>query len=238
MLAAVLLVSGVLLVRAFSAVRHTDPGYRPPCVRLLGALPGVKYPDGPARMAFWNRKLSELCDIRREAAGVISCPPLSATLATFSASRTAPNPPGQSDPVTPTRVASDATEAMGIRLKFGRFFDAKDGREGGERSSSQQTFVRTFWASERGREAPQIQRRRKPWITVVGVARRQTLRARAADAARPVFPPRQMPEVLSTLAVAIRTTGDPEAFASTARSILHELDPMVRSTVVRRPRGC
>ena len=235
MLAAVLLVGGVLLVRAFNAVRHTDPGYRPDHVFVFSAsLPGVKYPDGPARMAFWDRLLERIrATSGVETAGLISCPPLTCHLGNFfRIEGRPPNPPGQSDPVTLTRVASDGYfEAMGIRLKFGRFFDATDGREGGERVVIvNETFVRTFWPGETNAVGKRIRFNddKAPWITVLGVAGD----VKHYGLERPMrpglyFPPRQMPDILGTLAVAIRTTGDPEGFASAARSILHELDPMV-----------
>jgi len=222
-------------MRAFSAVRHTDPGYRPDHVYVFSAsLPNVKYPDGAARMVFWNRLLERIrATSGVESAGVISCPPLSCHLGNFfRIEGRPPNPPGESDPVTLTRIASDGYfEAMGIRLKFGRFFDANDGRAGGERVVIvNETFVRTFWPGTPNPVGKRLSFNgdKEPWITVVGVAH-DVKHYGLEQPMRPglYFPPPQMPEILNSLAVATRTTGDPEAFAGVARSLLHEMDPMV-----------
>jgi putative ABC transport system permease protein len=140
--------------------------------------------------------------------------------------------PGESQPVTLTRVASEGYfEAMGIRLKFGRFFDANDGREGGERVVIvNEMFVRTFWPGTTDAVGKRISfnNPKEPWMTVVGVAR--DIKHYGLELPmRPglYFPAKQLASNLSAPSVVVRTTGDPAAFESTARTILREMDPTV-----------
>ena len=131
-LAAVLLAGGALFLRAFSQVQRVDPGYRADHALTFSiALPGVTYGDGAKRMAFWDRLLERLrATPGIEAAGIISCPPLTCHWGNFyRIEGRPPLKPGETNPVVLSRVASAGYfEAIGIRLAAGRFFDDRDGR--------------------------------------------------------------------------------------------------------------
>ena len=130
-LASVLLVGGVLLFRAFGQVQRVDPGFRPDhALSFSVSLPAASYPNGAARLA-WDRLLAQLRTAPGiEAAGIMSCPPLTCHWGNFyRIEERAPLGPGESNPVVLTRVASAGYfEAMGIRLLAGTFFDEQDGR--------------------------------------------------------------------------------------------------------------
>jgi predicted permease len=131
-LAAVLLVGGVLLFRAFGQVQQVDPGFRPDhTLSFSVALPGASYADGAARLAFWDQLLARLRTTPGiEAAGIVTCPPLTCHWGNFyRIEGRAPLGPNESNPVVLSRVASAGyLEAMGIRLLAGRSFDEHDGR--------------------------------------------------------------------------------------------------------------
>jgi hypothetical protein len=60
-MAAVLLVSAGLFVRAFDQVRRIDPGFHTSNVLTFSVgLPPAAYRDTPARLAFWNRSLERM----------------------------------------------------------------------------------------------------------------------------------------------------------------------------------
>jgi len=131
-LAAVLLAGGALFLRAFGQVQRVDPGFRTDHTLTFSlSLPGATYSDGVKRLAFWDRLLGRLRTAPGiEAAGMITCPPLTCHWGNFyRIEGRPPLKPGESNPVVLTRVASAGYfEAMGIRLKAGRSFTDQDGR--------------------------------------------------------------------------------------------------------------
>jgi predicted permease len=254
-LAAVLLVGGGLLFRAFGVVQRTDPGFRADHVLTVSvALPGSIYRDGRARLDFWTRLLERLrATPGVDAAGVISCAPLSCHWGNFyTIEGKPPLKPGESNPVVLTRVASDGYfEAMGLRLKAGRFFDKTDvpwtppplppGATGGSLDNQppglaqqatvvivNETAARTFWPGEDHVIGKRIAFNgdKQPWITVVGV----TGDIKHYGLERPMrpgiyFPATQLSGRTASMTVAMRTAQDPESLTTTVRSVVRELDP-------------
>jgi putative ABC transport system permease protein len=230
-LATVLLICGGLLFRAYDRVRHVDPGFNPGNVVTFSiALPAAAYPKTPQQLAFWQRVEARIAALPGvEASGLVSCPPLGCHLGTFwEIEGRKPAAPGEANPVTLFRIATPGYfETMGIRLKSGRSFDDTDTEKSGQVAIVNTTFVKTFW----GEGTDPIGRRLRPngcsecqWMRVVGVA--EDVRHYGLE--KPMRPGMYMPVAqypLETLAVAIRTTGDPAAFVPTARAAIRELDP-------------
>ena len=117
-------------------------------------------------------------------------------------------------------------KTMGIRLKAGRFFVDADGRNGNLSIIVNETFVRTFWPGV----ADPVGRRirgtgpNSPWMTVVGM----TGDVRHYGLERPMRPGVYLPLVQSpnnTMAAVIRTAGDPAALTQAARGVVREIDP-------------
>jgi len=231
-LAAVLLVCGGLLLRAYDRVQKVDPGFRPDHVLTFSlALPEVTYQDDAKRLAFWNRlteRLSAMPGV--ESAGIVSCPPLGCHWGNFfhRIEGRAPLAPGQANPVTLYRPANPTYfKTMGIRLKAGRFFDDHDGTKGHLAIIVNETFVRTFWpgvTNPIGRRIGANSRENSEWMTVVGLV--EDVKHYGLE--RPMRPGVYLPLAQSpspNLSVAIRTTGDPAAFIGTARNVVREMDP-------------
>jgi predicted permease len=132
-------------------------------------------------------------------------------------------------------ASADYFKTMGIRLKSGRLFDDRDGREpqpaDPDRRSPRvaiinETFARTFWPGV----ADPVGRRFKfnddeaPWMTVVGLVRD----VKHYGLERPMRPGVYFPlpaDPRETLAVALHTAGDAAALAGAARAAMRELDP-------------
>jgi putative ABC transport system permease protein len=232
-LCAVLLVSCGLLFRAFDQVRRVDPGFQSNHVLTFTlALPRASYRDNAARLAFWERLVTELRDSAAVvAAGAVSCAPLGGCHwgNFYRIEGRPPLRPGEADPVVLSRVAGDGYfEAMGLRLNSGRFFEARDGREGGNRAVIvNETFVRTFWPGADDAVGKRIafDGNDQPWITVVGVVR-DVKHYGLEQPMRPglYFPLPQLPDNAGTMTLAIRTSGDPAAFAPAARALVQKLD--------------
>ena len=229
-LAAILLVCGGLLMRAYDRVRDTDPGFDPHNVLTFAvSLPDASYPDEPKRLAFWERLSARLQTLPGvESAGIVSCPPLSCHWGTFFVIEgRAPLAPGESNPVTLQRPASpEYFRTMGIRLKSGRFFNNEDGRKDNRVVIVNETFVKTFWPGVSDPIGRRIRYNgeRAPWMTVVGLV--EDVRHYGLE--RPMRPGIYMPVAqlpANQLTVVIKTKQAPEAFTPTARAALRELDP-------------
>jgi putative ABC transport system permease protein len=236
-LAAVLLVCGGLLLRAYGRVQQVDPGFRPDHVLTFAlALPDAAYGDSPKtppeeqgqkQRAFWTRLVERLRSLPGvEQAGLVSCPPLSCHWGTFyDVEGRAPLAPGEPNPVTLYRPATPGYfPAMGIRLETGRFFDDRDGAGGNRVIIVNETFVKTFWPGVTDPVGRRVGRARaNRWMTVVGVVEDVKHYGLEKPMRPGVYIPVQQ-EPASTLTVAIRTAGDPAAFTATARTAVRELD--------------
>jgi predicted permease len=237
-LAALLLVCGGLLMRAFDRVRHVEPGFRTEGVlTFLVSLPDATYPKEEQRRAFWDRLAARMSGLPGvESAGLITCAPLGCHWGTFFRIEGVTRRPGESVPVTLQRFASaDYFKTLGIRLKSGRLFDDRDGREAQPADPARrsprvaivnETFAKTFWPDV----ADPVGRRFKynedqaPWMTVVGLV--HDIKHYGLE--RPMRPGVYFPlpaVPVSTITVTLHTTGDPGALTASTRAALRELDP-------------
>ena len=232
-LASLMFVCGGLLVRAYDRVRHVDPGFDPKGVfTFTVSLPGVTYPDAPQRLAFQQRleeRLRSLPGVTH--AGLISCAPLSDCHwgVFYQAEGALPRGPNDPNPIILNRLASPGYFAtMGIRLKEGRFFNDNDGHEGATNPSVvvvNESFAKTLWPDGKSPVGQRVrQSERAPWLTVVGVV--EDVKHYGLE--QPMRPGVYLPMpriVLSTVSLALKTSGDPAQLESTARAIVREMDP-------------
>jgi putative ABC transport system permease protein len=128
-LALVLLIGAGLLVRSFVALQHVRPGFEPYGLHTFRtALPIVKYPNAPARLAFLQRMEEQLRAIPGVTnVGFTTQLPLtgSGALSPFAYNEaTARN--WESETSDGRLVSADYFRAMGTRLLAGRFFDGHD----------------------------------------------------------------------------------------------------------------
>jgi predicted permease len=241
---AVLLVCSLLLVKAFDRVRHTDPGFRADHV-LLASIPlseGAR-PKEEQWFAFWNEFEQRARQIPGvDAAGVTTCAPLDGchTGNFFEAENAIPRPDGK-NPVVLFRTASAGYfQAMGIRLRQGRFLADSDIAAGALKDEDvlsgkapivvvvNESFVRTFW----GEGANAVGRRIKfgdpkaPWIPVVGVVGD----VKHYGLERPMRPGLYFPINVghrSTMTIALHTQVEPASVTSALRELLRQIDPQI-----------
>ena len=230
-LAALLLVCGTLLIKAFDRVRSVDPGFRADHVLTFSVpLSEAVRPKPEQWLAFWDQLIERTRQLPGvDAAGLVSCAPFGGCHLGnfFTVERAIPRPDGK-DPVVLTRVATPGYfGALGIRLREGRFFEEPDGRE--KRTPVvivNESFVRTFW----GPDAKGIGRRIKyrgpdaPWMTIVGVVGD----VKHYGLERPMRPGIYMPVASfprPTLTVAVHTTLDPASLGPLVRDVVRQLDP-------------
>lgn len=228
-LAALLLVCGGLLFKAFDRVRHVDPGFEPRGVLTFGIyLPPATYPDPAKRLAFWEELQRRLRDIPGvDSVGAVTCPPLGChTGGFFSVEGQPPSEERKQNPVVLYRFATPGYfRAMGVRLKAGRLLDDHDGRPGGPRAVlANEAFVRAFLPGVKDPVGHRLrQGSHNPWSTVVGLV----ADVKHYGLERPMrpglyFPLPQSPE--EGLTLALKTRGEPGALAGPARAAVRALD--------------
>ena len=178
-LAAVLLVSGGLLLRAYDSLRNVNPGFKTDGVATFRvALPSATYPNGVPQFALYDRLIEQLRAIPGvDHVGGVSCLPLTCNSGNFLKAENVPPPlPGALDPVTQMRIATpDYFASMGIVLAKGRLFRANEGnalRDGRVALINEQLAAR-FWpnADAIGKRFAFRGDTSNNWITVVGVVK-------------------------------------------------------------------
>ena len=233
-LASLMCVCGGLLVRAYDRVRNVDPGFDPNGVMSFTvSMPGVTYTDNKARLSFIERlesRLRELPGVTH--AGAISCAPISnCHWGVFYYAEGAPaRGPNDPNPIILNRLAGAGYfQAMGLRLKRGRFFTDQDGREGAPDQPStiivNEAFARTLWPDGKDPIGQRVRGGEKaPWLTVVGVTADVKHYGLERDVRPGVYLP--LPRIpQSTMGFAVKTSGGAAALIPTVRAVVAEMDP-------------
>jgi putative ABC transport system permease protein len=235
-LAAVLLASGGLLMRAYSNLRDVDPGFRADGVASFRiSLPNAKYPNGLVQRRFYETLIGRLRALPGVTdAGVVTCPPFNCHWgAFFAAEGAAPKPENAADPVVLMRYASGGYfHAMGIKLLRGRFFDETEDTPGGPRPVViNDALEKQLWpdgsnaVGKRFSSRGDTVMRRK--MIVVGVVKDVRHYGLARSMIGGLY--RSMTAIdsannLPSLAVVAHTTGSTSALFASMRATVRELD--------------
>lgn len=234
-LAFVLLVGAGLLLRSFARLTSVDPGFRPESILTLGVtLPEGSYPTLMEMRMFSSAVIDEI----RQTPGVVESGavnllPIGGSLVSGDFILDGlPRPPGFTA-VKPA-VSPGYFAAMGIPLRRGRDFSARDTQDAPGVAVVTEQFARRAWPGQDG-----IGKRLKlgfgrpedqPWLTVVGVVG-DVKQTALADETRPAIyvPLLQAPRpfLLRELTFVVRTAVDPASVASTLRERIHRVDPML-----------
>ena len=229
-LATILLVGAGLLLRSFARLQAVDPGFRPERVLTLAldlsASGGYQAPAAQtAMLSELAQRIAALPGVRSVAVG--DSLPLARVRRMLRGLTVENRPPRnlrEEPEVTLSAVSPDYFRTLGIDLRRGRGFDARDAANAPPVAVVSHALARSFWG-----EADPIGKRLRfgpsdrPWITVVGEAvdvRRKDL----ATAPKPelYLPFLQRPSPFAF--VALRTRGDPAAQTAAVRREVHALD--------------
>jgi predicted permease len=230
-LAAVLLVCGLLLFKAFDRVRHVDPGFRSDHV-LLATIPlsdGTR-PEPRQWLSFWSdleRRVAGVPGV--DASGFITCAPLSGchTGNFFRPENALPQPEGK-NPVVLWRTASPGyAAAMGLRLNEGRFLEERDSLKGAAPVLVvNETFVRTFWGDGVKAVGRRVRQGDNNVLTIVGVTA-DVKHYGLEVAMRPgVYLPMPL-DPRTVMMLAVHTTVEPTSIVPSLRDVLRQMDPEV-----------
>ena len=224
----VLLVGAGLALASFRAMLAQDAGFAPQRVlTLTAALPDERYQDAARRLAFFERVLAKLQALPGvERAAAVNVLPFSTyDRGTRVLLEGAPEPlPGEAARAAYRATTPGYFDALGIPLRRGRDFDARD-REG----APAVVIVNERLARRELGDAPALGRRLRvggpaaPWREIVGVVGDVRHSSLTTDPdAEAYVPLAQAPEAMMMLAV--RTSGDPLALAGAARQAVLEVD--------------
>ena len=253
-LAVVLLVGGGLMLKSFVQLLRVDPGFEPHHVlRLDFALPDAKYPEPRQQTAFYNELIARIRTLPGfESVGASTQTPLSPGdnwIAFAIEGRPVP-PQGQEQQAAVRSVSDDYFRTLHIPLRKGRFFNSGDARvalplirwfeqqpfpehfnepQAAPAIIINETMARLYWPNQ----DPVGQRMRilfSPWLTVVGVVG-DVHHTGLNTPPNPEMYMSQVQEPSSTMAVMVRTSGDPLQLAAAAREQVKAIDKDLPVTV-------
>jgi hypothetical protein len=237
-LAVVLLIGAGLMLRSFVRLQQVDLGFR--TSQVLSArvsLSGERYSEAPAVVDFFERVLARTAASPGvEGAAAIGTVFLSATpnSTNFSIEGRPDFAPEERVEVPVDSITPDYFPVMDVPLLRGRFFDGRDVDGAPMSVIINNTMARRFWPDE-----DPVGRRIKygmldsqgPWRVIVGVVA-DTRRTGYDAAVRPetYLPHAQSPS--GSMALVVRTTGEPASAAPALRAAVRELDPQSPPTLM------
>ncbi len=234
-LAVVLVVAAGLMIRSVRNLLSIDAGFRPDgVVTMQISTPAALYPDSVRVAGFWSelqRRVAGVPGVKY--AGAVRNLPLATEMGDWGLTVEGYTPPpNQGTPGDWQIVTPGYFEAMGLKLKEGRFFDARDDMAGSLAMIVNETFVKQYVAGRRplGTRVRVNTRDTTQWYSIVGVVQ---------DVHHNSLVAKVKPEFYATLAqfarapgstrrsmsLVVRTTGDPGRLIGPIRSIVRDLDP-------------
>ena len=246
-LAMILLVGGGLMLKSFVRLVRVDPGFDPHQVlRLDLTLPGPRYPEKRQQLAFYEQLIDKLKGLPGvESVGATTRTPLNPgdNWAGFVIEGRPEPAPGQEQQAALRSVSNDYFRSLKIPLRKGRFFTEADARVSLPliRWYEQQPYpphfnepqpVPTVIINERMAhlywpdEDPLGRRLRiiaSPWLTVVGVVG-DVHHTALNSQPNPEMYLSHLQEPDASLAVMMRTTGNPLSLVPAVREQVSSLD--------------
>ena len=229
-LSLVLLVGAGLMMRSFVSLQHVDAGINPNGVLTMNvSLPGAKYRAPEKRIAFFNQLLERIRAVPGvKSAGTNSGLPLAGN--NWGRSVTVEGFPvlsvNEAPVINHCVVSPHYFESIGIPLLKGRDFDEQDSKDSTKVTIVDASLAQEYWPDQdplgkRIRFGPPEDN--EPWHTIVGVVgnvKHNRLDSTTRKSVYLAYP--QVP--IGGTGFAIKVEGRPEAFMSSVRSQVREVD--------------
>jgi putative ABC transport system permease protein len=239
-IAVVLLAGAGLLIRSFAHLRQVDPGFA--ADRLLTfqvRLEGATYATGAARTRFVEGVVERLKSLpgAADAAAASYAPIVGRGTAAWFNMIAKPWPKGTTPPAVPYRVVTtDYFRTLGIPLVRGRVLRDSDGLSGSPSVVISESVARRFWpgagedpiGSEIYLGASDY--RLFDRATVVGIVKDVKLSDPGSALTDAVYGLTTLMPWWRNFTFTVRTSGDPAALASAARTIVRDTDPSLAVT--------
>jgi putative ABC transport system permease protein len=239
-LALVLLTGAGLLVRSFQRIRAVHLGFRPQNVLTLGVqLPGVRYKDAASMQELHRRVVDGLARIPGvEAAGAVNWRPLgNMHLSGDIQIEGRELPPQEFNPYK-LAVSGDYFRAMGITLRRGRAFTARDGASAPGVVVISRSVADLFWpGGDPLGNRLSLEDHPKPgdWRTIVGVVDDVVQQGVMTGAEPAVYQPLDQvtkPSFLGNMNFVVRSAGGLEVTAPAIRDVMRDADPQLPVQVI------
>jgi putative ABC transport system permease protein len=229
-LALTLLIGAGLLIKSVAKLQHVTPGFD--ADRLLTfdlSLPNAKYPNDTVRQQFFTAMIERINHVPGVVvAGGTSTMPFSGwSTGSFDVEGYQPGP-NQAGPWGDIRIVTpEFFRTMRIPLLQGRPFGSQDLRGSQGVAVIDEEFVHKYYRDQNPigkRISFDINAKPPQYITIVGVvahAVQEALDAKPRIQLYLAYP--QSPNI-SSMSVAVRTTGDPLLMVRPVRDAIHEID--------------
>jgi putative ABC transport system permease protein len=235
-LAVILVIGAGLMMRSLAALGRIDLGFDPD--RLLTmrvAVPAARYDTPEKTVEFFRQVLARLRAVPGvQHAGVVRVLPLATTIGDFGLDVEGfEESPGRNAKGDWQIVSDGAFEAMGMRLRRGRWFTGADLTGTMPVAVVNETMARTYWKDPDAAVGGRIRvgNPRNPWVTVVGMVADERHNGVTGGIKEKFYVPHTQWHVVTggnpirNVFVVARTAGDPLAVAGAVRGEIRQLDP-------------
>ncbi len=239
-LAVVVVIGATLLVRSYGALRNVDAGFAP-AQRLVVdlSLPGTRY-DGQTTVTFYRQLVDQLRGLPgvESAAAASDLPPVAGGNNWDIEIDGRPVPEGQSAPSPNIRsVTHDYFATLAIGVLQGRVFTTEDNEGSLPVAVINETAARRIWPGEDPVGKRVRFGARRPWVTIVGVARDVRSAGLAEAPSSELFLLHGQMLGIATperaMYLVVRTSGEPMALVDRVRATIRETDPMLAIGTIR-----
>jgi predicted permease len=245
-LAVVLVVGAGLMIRSVVNLFAIDAGIRTDGVLTMRlSTPATWYPDSVRVAAFHDelrRRVAALPGVK--AVGLVRILPLATEMGDWGLRVDGYTPPpNQGTPADWQIVTPGYFDAMGLRLKEGRFFDQRDVMTAPPAMIVNRRFVELYL---QGREASALGTRvriggqdaKDPSYTIVGIVDNVKHNGLTREVKAQFYAPQPQfatspGNTSRTMTLVVRGTGDPEQLINPVRAVIKQLDPRLPISEVR-----
>jgi predicted permease len=246
-LAVVLVVGAGLMIRSLSALGRIDLGFNPDRVLTMRvAVPAARYQTPDQVIGFYKQLVDRVRAIPGvERAGVVRILPLATTIGDYGLDVDGFEETPERNAKGDWQIVSDgAFEAMGMRLVRGRWFTEADTRMTVPVAVINETMARTYWADGNavGGRIALGNNMSNPWVTVVGIVADERHNGVTGIVKEKFYIPHSQWHIatggnlIRSVFVVVRTTGEPVSVAGAVRSVVRQLDPTLPVANVRSMR--
>jgi putative ABC transport system permease protein len=228
-LALVPLVGAGLMVKSFVRLQDVNPGFNPERVLAVEVyLPRTTYKEGQQATTFYRELLTKVQNLPGvEAASAIDTLPLSGGGAVYGFSVEGhPLQPTDNTPDAEYRVVTpEYFETMSIPLLRGRYLSEQDGPNVPKSFVINDTLARRYFGDEDpiGKRLNLGDDKDPNWFTIVGIVRDTRHESLGVEPYPQMYTVNTQAPVRS-MALVVRTTGDPAQMIPTIRSTITAMD--------------
>ncbi len=234
-LSMMLLIGASLLLRSFFALGRVDPGFDPRGVLTMKVtLPAARYPTDSRKNIFFRDALAKISAIPgvSSASAALSLPLNGSVLVPILIAGEAFVPFGKRSLVYWQSITSDYFRTIHAKVLRGRAFSEHDNESAAGVAIVNETMARRFWPNQDPIGKQMIVARAELHVQIVGVVADVKPAGLDSDARGELYTPydqRSWP----SMALAIRTSGDPMAISSAARKQIAQVDADLPVTSIR-----